>query len=355
MTSLTKVSIVSRKVVRYGIYLLIFGVILRFVILFGKDIYYKLNPVKPLPPEVSYGQLEKIPFPIKESPVKLTYELILPDGELPNFPVQVYIYKMPKVHTNIQVLDSARNKASSLGFDPNGTELVESVYVFEHQEEPSRLTMNIVSGIFSISYDVRANLSILGRFPPSSDEAINTLSSLLGRANSFPEDLTGPVKHRYLKIEETGFKDAISQSDADVIKVNFYRKDYGEEIPSMTPNAVESNVWFYLGGSDRRQNPPIVGGEYHYYPINENEKATYPIKTAQKAWEELQNGEGYIANLGNNDSNIIIRRVYLGYYDAGQYTPYFQPIVVFEGDNDFYAYVPAVEKQFYGNDRESSE
>lgn len=352
MTSLTKISIVARKIVRYGIYLIILGIILRFVIMFGSDIWNQINPPKDPDPDIIFGPMDKLPFPIKNTPNNLSYELILPEGELPKFPIQVNVYKMQKAQSNIQVLENAKSKARNLGFNENGKELVKSVYVFEHNSEPSRLTMNIVNEIFSISYDIRANLSILGQLPPSAEEAEGILTSLLKRANSKPEDLSGPVTSQFLKIDDSELTKAISRSEADIVKINFYRKEYEKGIPSMTPDAIEANVWFNVAGSDKKSTFPIVGGEYHYYPIDERQKGTYPIITSQEAWDELNSGGGYIANLGDNDTNITIRRVYLGYYDAGQYTPYFQPIVVFEGDNDFFAYIPAIEKRLYAKEEE---
>ena len=44
---------------------------------------------------------------------------------------------------------------------------------------------------------------------------------------------------------------------------------------------------------------------------------------------------------------IKIRRIYLAYYDAGIYTEFLQPIYVFEGDNDFVAYTPAITSNYY--------
>ena len=85
--------------------------------------------------------------------------------------------------------------------------------------------------------------------------------------------------------------------------------------------------------------------------LQENEFATYPLKTASEAWEDLKSGKGFIANLGDNNEGVLkIRRVYLAYYDAGVYTEFYQPIVVFEGDNKFTAYVPAVDSQYYGKE-----
>ena len=72
--------------------------------------------------------------------------------------------------------------------------------------------------------------------------------------------------------------------------------------------------------------------------------------SAEQAFQDLKDGKGYIANSGDRSSTneVVIRKVYLGYYDAGQYQPFYQPVVVFEGDGNFWAYVPAVNDDNYG-------
>jgi len=61
----------------------------------------------------------------------------------------------------------------------------------------------------------------------------------------------------------------------------------------------------------------------------------------------MQGGKGYIANLGESQSgNIVIRNVSLAYYDADQPQNFLQPIYVFEGDNNFIGFVPAVSSQW---------
>jgi YD repeat-containing protein len=75
---------------------------------------------------------------------------------------------MPQSQSNINVLDDAKAKAQKLEYDPNGRLLVETipnVYIFQKKNAPSTLTMNIISGVFSISYNVEANLSILTGTP----------------------------------------------------------------------------------------------------------------------------------------------------------------------------------------------
>ncbi len=146
--------------------------------------------------------------------------------------------------------------------------------------------------------------------------------------------------------------EAISQSEANLIKVNLYREEYGPQdntLPNVTLDPKEANVWFMLTGSGKNQK--IIAGEYHHFEIDTEKQSTYPIKTAQQAWNDLQEGKGFVASLGNNPDNVItIRKVYLAYFDPAQYTQFYQPVVVFEGDNGFVAYVPAVTDEFYGSE-----
>src|SRR5262249_36531699 len=119
--------------------------------------------------------------------------------------------------------------------------------------------------------------------------------------------------------------------------------------PSLTADPNQSNVWFIDSGS-QEQGKKIIAGEYHYLPVDSEKSATYPIKTAQQALDELNGGGGYIAAVGNNpDGNITVRKIYLAYFDPATIGNFYQPIVVFEGDNGFFAYVPAVASSYYGN------
>jgi hypothetical protein len=103
-----------------------------------------------------------------------------------------------------------------------------------------------------------------------------------------------------------------------------------------------------VGGAQERDKQ-MIAGEYHYLAVDEEKIATYPIKTSTSALEDLIDKKGYVAKLGTNDSGkIVIRRIYLAYFDPGVPSDFFQPIVVFEGDNGFVAYVPAVVWDYYG-------
>ena len=87
---------------------------------------------------------------------------------------------------------------------------------------------------------------------------------------------------------------------------------------------------------------PVVEAQFFHQDIAETGE-TYPIKTADQAFEELRNGKGYIASFFGTSTTVKIKDVTLGYYISDRPQEYLMPIIVFHGDNDFIAYVSAVQ------------
>jgi hypothetical protein len=347
MTQLTRISILTRKIIRYGIFGLIGIIIVRAIFLSGVKIYRYFFPPPPPPPTVAFGKLPKLPFPIQEAPKEITFSLQTPTGEMPKFPLTANVYFMPKLSSQLLSLDGAKNKAEDLGFDPNGAEITETIYSFKNPRFPSELKISIVTGVFSISYDLTKDPSPLEKRPVAGEIAAARARSFMSSAKILPDDLTGPTLPIPVKLENQKVIGAASLSDANFIKVNFFRKNYND-LPSLTSEPNKANVWFIVSGESQKEKQ-IIAAEYHYFPVDETKYATYPIKTAKAAWDEFQKGGGYIASLGSNQGgNIVIRRLYLAYYDAGVPTDFFQPIIVFEGDKNFVGYVPAVTADYYG-------
>jgi hypothetical protein len=347
MASLTQTAIMTRKIIRFALYGMIFLIVGKIVLDISIGIYRKIFPPPPPPPTVSFGKLPVLPFAENQGLPELSITVETPDGKLPELPTQMKIYFMPKPLQTQLSLDEARKKAADLGFSPDGVQESEVTYSFPHKGVLSTFRTNIVSGAFSITYDLPADPGVLDRVPPAPEIAVSQVRSYLSQADLLPDDLTGPTKHEFLRAESGRFTTALALSDADVVKVNLFRKDY-EEYPSLTLNPDEGNIWFMVGGAQERDKQ-MIAAEYHYFPLDEKKTSTYPIKTAQAALEDLAGKKGYVAKLGTNDSGkIVVRRIYLAYFDPGVPSDFFQPIVVFEGDNGFIAYVPAVVWDYYG-------
>ncbi len=347
MTRLTQISIITRKIIRYSIYGIIGIIILRGAILGAIQIYRHFFPEPPPPPTVAFGKLPKLPFPQKDTPNNLQFRLETATGSLPEFPYTVKVFYMPKISPTLLSLDYTQKKAISLGFDGEQNQITETVYSFKNSKYPAELKISIATGVFSISYNLAEDPSPLNKRPPTPEIAATKARSFLSRGSLLAKDLSGPTTTEPVKLEGSKIIGTISLSEANFVKVNFFRKDY-DQYPAVTPDPKEANVWLIVSGESQREKE-IIAGEYHYFPVDETKYATYPVKTAQDAWNELTSQKAYIASLGENkDQQITIRRIYLAYYDAGVQTDFYQPVIVFEGDKNFKAYVPAVTSQYYG-------
>ncbi len=313
-------------------------------------IYLKVFPPAPPPPTVKFGKLTKIPFPTNDITAKFTYVLETPEGGLPTkIPNQAKVYFMPKISANLLALDVAKEKARSLDFTSEPEQVSNILYKFKNPDVPSTLEMNIITGTFSISYDLSADRSPISTRPPVAEVAASEFRSTLSSADVLPEDLSGPTTHNFLKLSGGNLTTALSLSESDLVKINLFRKNY-DNLPSMTGSPNEANVWALVGGATNKSQQ-IVASEYHYHPVDESQFSTYPIKTPTEAYNELQSNQAFVADIGLNKdgASLKIRRVYLAYFDPEAESDYFQPIYVFEGDNGFTAYVPAVTNSYYGN------
>lgn len=348
MASLTNIAITSRKIVRYTIYFILFLIVGRIFLNAGVKVYKKVFPAPTPAPTVKYGKLTKVPFPENGITAKLTYTLETADGELPkDIPTQAKVYFMPKISANLLSLDATKNKATALGFTTDQQQISDTVYKFKNQNYPSYLQINIVTNTFSISYDLATDKTPISFKPPVAEVAASNFKTILSEANMLPTDLTGMTTHDFLKISDGKLVSAISLSESNFVKINLFRKDY-DNLPSETGNPDQANVWAIMSGAGN-SGQRIIACEYHYRSVDESQYSTYPIKTPETAYAELQSGQAFIASIGlNNDGdNLKIRHIYLAYFDPDADTEYYQPIYVFEGDNGFKAYLPAITSDYY--------
>ncbi len=354
MTALTQIAITARKSIRYAIYFIIFLTIGRILWGAGIKIYLQIFPPGPPPPTVKFGKLTQIHFPISDPAPKFNFTVETATGGLPtNLSTQAKVYFMPKVNPNLLSLDTAKYKANQMGFnDPNPVAESDTLYKFTDPKYPTTLTTNIVTNAFSISYDLAADRSPIANRPPAAEIAATQFRATLSSAGNLPADLTGPMIPEYFKLESGQLVKVLALSEADVTKVNLFRKPY-DKLPSVTAKPDQSNVWGIISGA-QQGNQQIMAAEYHYFPVDETQYSTYPLITPQEAFANLQNGKEHIASLGQykDGDSLKIRKVYLAYYDPDTPSDFYQPVYVFDsGDNDsansFVGYVPAVNPSYY--------
>ncbi len=343
MASLGETAIIARKGIKYGGIALV-GLIVGRVILSAAIGYWKvLHPDPPPPPDVKFGKLPKLEFPLTEQP-QLTYTLETPTGGLPStLPGQFKVFFMPIKKANLLAYDAATSVANRLDFITEPKKLSETEYRWDASDPiPSSLTMNIITGAFVL--DKRWQDDPTYTTPTmyyTEPQALDRIYNLLSRVELLPEDIKdGKYTVQYLKADKDQIVSAVSLSQAHFVRVNLYRKpvDSVEVVSPRTDKGLISGI-LALQREDDRQ---FVNLSYNYFPVDLERSASYPLIGVAEAWQRMQKGQGFVAGVKPSTTSVTIRQVSLKYYDAETPQQFMQPVYVFEGDPDFVGYVPAL-------------
>jgi len=342
--SLTQTAYTSRNAIKYGGISLVIFLIMWSVIVGGIKAYQAAHPPY-IAPTVKYGILPKIVFLEKQISAKdFTFEF--PNDSVPKFKDQQKVYIIYRPNSSFLALDQDTKTAADLGFTSQPVQVKEGIYEFKNEALSRTLTMNVLDGSFTMEYPYKNDQMLLtpGNVP-TKDESIKTASDFLKSANKYPTDIeTGDKKVSFWKIDVDGLKAAESQSDANVARVDFYRKNVDTDISIFSSELDKSSISVLVSGSDVNEKK-IVEVVYKYANIDRESFSTYPIKTSDEAMADLKSGNYWVASDVSNQS-VTIRKMYLAYFEPVTLTNYMQPIFVFEGDNNFVAYVPAVSDKY---------
>ena len=117
-------------------------------------------------------------------------------------------------------------------------------------------------------------------------------------------------------------------------------------MPIVYPSGTGSTMNITLAGAG--SNMQVIDARF-FYQKTLDESGTYSIISSEQAFDLLKNGKAYVASHKSKNLNIVIKKVYLAYYFTGRSQKYLTPVVVFEGKDDFIAYVSAVKGEWIGN------
>lgn len=347
MSSLTQVSVNTRNLLVFGVILIVVYLILNAVV--GAIIRSFRKPPPPfrLLPNNEYGQLPSPKFIAVQNSAGLNLILENVEGHPPESTTAAKVYKLPeKLYTNLS-LDRARAFARNLGFKTEPVAQSNTIYLFTDPENPLRtLQMDIVNSNFQIKYDYTQQLEIF-------KSLYNTdKTKLTGSARNyinplFDSSLLGNIKTDYVKVDSTNTQLIPATNRFDPIqgvKMNFFRPNL-DGLKLVTPKFFTSPVNLtYIPSPDIKSQ--FLNISYTFWPISTDTYSLYGIRTSDQAWQDLKDGYGAVISMGDNTpQKIVIRDIYMAYYDSEERQSYLQPVYVFEGDNNFVAYVPAVSSE----------
>lgn len=311
------------------------AIVILFFVLIARRVstIIKEKTAPPPPPTVAFGKLPPIGFPESATDRKLTYAIDTLTGLLPDFPREVKVYRIKSFKPDLLALARMQDKVARIGFNSLGTALSEKSYQWKTDVLIQKtLTANIFSSNFTLisSLEDQKIQSINDNF--SKENAINTAADFLSKMSSFSSDFD-LAKTKVSKI-----------SDDKFMRVDFFQKDI-DDLPIYYSKPQTSTINLLIGNLG--DQPSVIGANFFHQNISDD-SATYPIKSADETLTQLKEKKAYIATYSDNNSNIVIKNVSLGYYLSQQEQDYLLPIVVFEGDNGFFAYVPAVRDEWVG-------
>lgn len=349
MANLTTTAFYTRKGVKYGSIGIVVFLILRFLFHAAVDYWQKTHPAPPPPPTVAFGNLPQIKFPESVNlPSEISYKLETAEGIIPQVENVGKVYTITKVNPSLLGLDRAKELARKMGFAAEPVQITPRLYRFTSTTTPvTTLEIDTITGYFTLKYDYRNDQSILAEKKlPSDEQAVKEAQNFLSTLGLLVEDLDkGEGEVSYYRFSPDELLPAISLSEADFVRVDLSRQFLDEKkVVSEKPN--QSLIHFIFSGSRDKQKR-IIEVKYVYSPLERDNFATYPLKSASEAWSELNSGEAYIAELGDNQGNqITIRNISLAYFESEEPQNYLQPIFVFKGDKNFTAYVSAVDPEW---------
>lgn len=342
--SLTETAFYTRRAINWAILGVIAYIILRIFWSIFLSVFFILFPPQAAPPNHAFGKLPSLKFPATATGSgTLTFQLQTIEGDVPKASPSANVYFMPKTAPNLLALNAAQDFAAQLNFDNTPIQESKNIYRFNDPEFPlRRLRYDIVSGNFIVRYAFEQDPSIFVEKNFSSSDAIKLeATNLLQQYELDKEDLiNGPTALTYWKLSGTQLIPVSSLSQADAVRIDFFRAAVGD-MKLFTPNPDEAPVTVIFSGATNAKKH-VLQLAYTYWPIDLTTSATYGLITSEQAWGELQAGQGYIARRPKNGNVAVVRNIYLGYYDSYDPQTYLQPVFIFEGDNGFLAYVPAV-------------
>ncbi len=343
--TLSQTAILTKRTIILSILALILGTA-SFVGYRTYHAYYlaHLPPVEEKP-NTKFGILPYPDFPqTSVSSSNFSYSLDTSTGTLPKvgkdagFEKLTKVYFVVKSYASFLSPDKSRSLAENLGVSSEPLILNETTYKFANENKT--LTVDLGSGNFKFTKEATPPAQVA---LDSDDKLVSDFENTLNFLGILKDDLKkGRTKVVLLKTEGKNLVDTNLKTEAQFAQISLWPQTLDQKsIFSANFNKSLVNSIVSNSASDLQNYFSL---NFTYWPIDTETFATYPIKSADQAFDDLKSGKGVVI-IEPSKPQVSITAVYLGYYLSQNYIPYLQPIFVFEGPQ-FVAYVPAIADQF---------
>lgn len=310
------------------------------------------------PPEVAFGklptlQIPNLPFKEGSSP---KYVVDTKTGRLPtDLPDRAKVYKIILQKTTLLTSQRAKELAAKLDFSQSPQKISSSEHRWENPNEGRTLNMNITTSNFTLETDIKKLGSLGVGTTPSKAAAAEQAKRFLQNLGFSGEDyLEGRKEASYLKVDGESLKKVENLAEAQLTRVDFFREI--DKQPIVGQNPYGGLISVVLG----KDVTPFVS--YYHWPLDPEQSTTYPLKTVEQVWNEVEEGGARVVFLApatadpfssyepHDPKTIYVHRISLGLFDSEKLQDYLQPIYILEGlgvtadrvQLKFIAYIPAI-------------
>lgn len=375
-----------------------------------------LRPPQDLPeryitPDYMCGKLPKFELDSLGQELSDTkFSIETTSGAIPDLPKVVNVFSYDHAGQSLLALQEAQNIAENLGFDPEAfTRKSTTEYIWKNQETVQ--TLEIETGNLNVSMTTdftNPNVNTYSSTLPSESNAKIIAIQYLRNRNLLTTDYNDGYQKTYLiQITASGeFREAPSLSQADLVRVDFFRekelitvdpelvgteevgstlqeelekektttvtgddskskqvKEYTTDIVNDSP--IFANISVYVGGSESENvnRYDVYKLEYKNWNIASSPCGTYQLISPEEAVRQVQEGEGILVHLLEDDEDRIIPpetksvdsmnilEVSIVYLDRSIKQDYLQPVFLIHGEAEFSDgrfgpfdyYVPAID------------
>ena len=346
MFTLTNASHETRAIFKWGLIVIIIIALAFAIFRIGLIIKEILYPTPPPPPTVLFGKLPAPVFAQNDLSKDLTYKIETISGSLPTISSQTKVYTITLPKPDLLALDIAKQKVKAARFENGPFKVSDIVYDWSTNGDlPKTIRLNIETFNFEVTSNFLQDPdAISGRNiadEKSATEKASDFLSVMGYSST-DLDFENPLVNFFTINNDGTFVKATSLSNTQIVQVNYFKKNIDDlSVYNEKPTEANVNVVLASGGE-------IVGASFVNPEISQ-EFSTYPLKTIEQALDELKNQKAYTASYFGTDKNVSINDAFLAYYLSKNENNFLYPIIVFTGDDGFYAYVSAVRDEWIEN------
>lgn len=335
--TLTQAAIITRR----GIIILFLAVFLAILSKIGLTFWqqYRLStaPLIEEKAENKFGSLPQLKFTdTKVSSSNFSYAVDTATGGFPQTPKFIKVYFIPQGKMTLLAPEKAQELALKFGFTNEPQAILPTKYSFSDNKE-GILIADLIFGNFSFK-----RMPLLASLNNDPDVPADDTS------NNFPEKETLVASFKNFLIQNNLLTEELqngrslvsydqqNEQNSETAIISLWPKDINN-LPVVTADFQQGLVKASINKGDPYY---YLSLDYYFWPVDLITSSTYEIKTPEEALENLKSGLGFVS-LEPASPRVSLTSLYLAYYQSEEYSPYLQPVFVFEGP-EFIALVPAV-------------